>query len=91
MTITQTVEIPSDHRLVIDLPHKVPAGATARFELNVIQFDKKEDNSEKIRLTRQMIDEMLLNSPHTLALTGILNTNMTAEEIRDERLAKYSQ
>jgi hypothetical protein len=26
MTITQTVEIPASHRLVIDVPHEVPAG-----------------------------------------------------------------
>ena len=29
------------------------------------------------------------NSPHTRALTRILHTDMTAEEIREERLAKY--
>jgi hypothetical protein len=26
MTVTQTVEIPADHRLVIDVPREVPAG-----------------------------------------------------------------
>ena len=26
MTITQTVEIPADHRLVIEVPREVPAG-----------------------------------------------------------------
>jgi len=26
MTITQTVEIPADHRLVIDVPREVPSG-----------------------------------------------------------------
>ena len=28
MTITQTVEIPANHRLVIDVPREVPTGAT---------------------------------------------------------------
>ena len=28
MTITQTVEVPENHRLTIDVPHEVPAGAT---------------------------------------------------------------
>jgi len=27
MTITQTVDIPADHRLVIDVPREVPAGS----------------------------------------------------------------
>jgi hypothetical protein len=26
MTITQTVEIPADHRLIIDVPREIPAG-----------------------------------------------------------------
>jgi hypothetical protein len=28
MTITQTVDIPADHRLVIDVPREIPAGRT---------------------------------------------------------------
>ena len=28
MTITQTVEIPADHRLIIDAPREIPAGKT---------------------------------------------------------------
>jgi len=28
MTITQTVEIPANHRLVIDVPREVPTGRT---------------------------------------------------------------
>jgi len=28
MTVTQTVEIPASHRLVIDVPREVPAGST---------------------------------------------------------------
>ena len=28
MTITQTVDIPADHRLVIDVPREVPTGPT---------------------------------------------------------------
>ena len=33
MTITQTVDIPESHKLTIDVPREVPAGATARIEL----------------------------------------------------------
>jgi len=63
----------------------------ARVEVKVIPFVNKEERSGKIRLSKKAIDEMLQNSPHTLALTGILRTDMTAKEIREERLAKYSQ
>ena len=34
MTITQTVEIPASHRLIIDVPREIPAGRTQV----VIQF-----------------------------------------------------
>ena len=48
MTITQTVEIPSSHRLIIDLPSEVPAGATALMELKVIPFGKKEKKPHEV-------------------------------------------
>jgi len=38
MTITKTVEIPENHKLVIDVPREVPAGITNV----VIQFPIKE-------------------------------------------------
>jgi len=33
MTITQTVEIPADRRITLEVPPQIPAGTTARFEL----------------------------------------------------------
>jgi hypothetical protein len=45
--------------------------------------------TEKSRLTRKMIDDMLPGSI-TESLTGVLPlTDMTLEEIRAERLSKY--
>ena len=91
MSYTQTVEIPPSRRLIIDLPLEIPAGK-AQVEVKVIPPAAKEgEKSEKMHLTKQMIDEMLQNSPHTRALTGILHTDMTVEEIREERIAKYLQ
>jgi hypothetical protein len=42
----------------------------------------------KIRITKAMIEEMK-NDELLQSLTGILHTEMTIEEIRDERLAKH--
>jgi len=39
MTITQTVEIPANHRLIIDVPREIPAGRTQV----VIQFPVQEE------------------------------------------------
>jgi hypothetical protein len=40
MTIEQTVEIPADHRLVLDLPEDVPSG-TAEIEITITPRKKK--------------------------------------------------
>ena len=97
MTITQTVEIPADRRLIIDVPREVPEGM-ARVELNVIPFAKKEGNPLtakplKLRLTKKELDKILQNAqtPISDSLTGILAHlgDITIEQIREERLAKY--
>ena len=98
MTITQTVEIPTSHRLIIDVPGEVPAGATARFELKVIPFAKKNETHPaakppKFRLSKKELDEILQNAqtPVSDSLTGILAHlgDITVEQIREERLAEY--
>jgi len=97
MTITKTVEIPDDRRLIIDIPNEVPTGRT-----NIIlQFPDKKDtqplkpvlNNGKLKLTRKEIDELRKDCPITQSLTGILEglapNDISIEQIRDERLAKY--
>ena len=42
MTITQTVEIPANRRLTINIPSEVPAGK-AQLEVKVIPFAQKEE------------------------------------------------
>jgi len=95
MTITQTVEIPANRRVHLDfeVPREVPEGRT-----NIIlQFpDRKEIkaskpvlNNGKIKYTRKELDEMLKDCPITQSLIGILHTDMTVDEIRDERLARH--
>jgi len=93
MTITQTVEIPADRWLNIRVPNEVPEGRASI----IIQFpDKKEEQAlkpvpkdGKIKYTRKELDEMLKDCPITQSLIGILHTDMTVDEIRDERLAKH--
>ena len=88
MTITQTVEIPDHRMLTFEVPPQIPAGK-AIISLTVVDNVPQMETGQEIRLTKSMIDEMLQKSPHTQALTGILHTEMTVEQIRDERLAKY--
>ena len=92
MTITQTVEIPADRRLVIDVPSEV----TSDKAYIIIQFPITIDaqpkaTSKKIGMTRNELDEFLKNShtPISDSLLGILKTDMTIDEIRMARLAKH--
>jgi hypothetical protein len=93
MSITQTVKIPASHRLTIDVPPEIPEGSTAWVELKVLPFVNKPDNNGKLRLSKQELDEMLRNAqtPISDSLTGILAHlgDITIEQIREERLAKY--
>ena len=88
MTITQTVDIPADRRITLDLPPELPVGK-AKVELTVTPENMPQESSNgKIRLTKSMIEE-IMQGETLRSLTGILHTEMSLEEIREERLAKY--
>ena len=98
MTITQTVEIPENRRLYLDL--EIPRDVQAKKAYITVQFPapaeaKSEAESKtegkKIGMTREELDEFLKNAhtPILDRLTGILHTDMTIEEIRMARLAKH--
>jgi hypothetical protein len=90
MTIEQTVEIPADRRLIIDVPREVPVGKTVLAFTPVFETAASVPAStgEKIRLTQSMINE-LLRSETLCSLTGILHTDISVDEIRSERLKKH--
>jgi len=99
MTITQTVEIPENRRvhLDFDVPRDVPTGKTSI----ILQFPTRKDEPSskpvpkegKGKFSKKELDEMLKDCPHTRALVGILEglvpSDITIEQIRDERLAKH--
>ena len=97
MTIEKTVDIPADRRITIEVPPQIPTGRTNV----IIQFPFSEDTQPKytiprdsngeIRLTKETIDEMLKDCPHTRALTGILSGmgDVDLDEMRMERLSKH--
>jgi len=98
MTITQTVEIPADHRVFLDFPKEIPAGK-AQIELKVIPFINKEQSTSItpkppiLRFSKKELDRILENTqtPISDSLTGLLADlgEITIEQIREERLAKY--
>jgi hypothetical protein len=82
MTITQTVEIPADRRILFEFlaPEEIPAGP-ARLELKVIPVAEKP-------MLKDLINQP---TPRADSLLGILSHvgDISLEEIRAERLAKY--
>jgi len=82
MTIEQTVEIPADHKIFFEFiaPNEIPAGP-ARVELKVTPVLEK--NALKDMINRP--------TPRADSLLGVLSHvgDITLEEIREERLAKY--
>ena len=89
MIIEQTIEVPVSHRIFLDLPSDLPVGKT-KVELifTPLSDASQTKSNEKIRLTKKMKDEMLQGEA-LRSLSGILHTDLTVEEIREERLAKY--
>lgn len=88
MTIEQTIEIPVNHRVFLDLPPDLPVGK-ARVELTFtpILDELQTNNSGKIHLSKAMINELLQGEPLN-SLTGLLHTEINSDEIRIERLKK---
>ena len=90
MTIAQTVDIPADRRITLEIPREV----TADKAYVIVKFPvpiKPKASNKKIGMTRAEIDEFVKNAhtPILDKLTGILHTDMTVDEIRMARLAKH--
>jgi len=55
MTIEQTVEVPVDYRIFLELPHSIPSGVKASIKINIPAFNKIDE----VRLLLQ--EEMAKN------------------------------
>jgi hypothetical protein len=60
-------------------------------EINKKNISLSKDDNGKIRLTKEVIEEMLQNSPHTRALSGILSNmgDIDLDKVRMKRLNKH--
>ena len=85
MGYTQTIEIPVNRRIFLDLPPEVPVGR-AQVEVKVFPFAKKEENH-----TAPLKCLVGVSTPRADRLLGAAANlgNITLDEIREERLEKY--
>ena len=92
MTIEQTVEIPADHRVFFEFqaPKEIPAGK-ARVELKLTPVLEREN--KPLAEPAEAPNKKEKATPITDALSGILSNlgDISLEEVREERLAKYSK
>jgi hypothetical protein len=49
MTITQTVTIPADYRIFLELPHSVPCGIEANVKIKIPVSDKIDEVRQLLR------------------------------------------
>jgi len=91
MTIEQIVDIPADHRVFFEFlaPKEIPTGR-ARVELKVTPVSVKYDKPVPDTGNNQIFSESSA-TPISDSLLGIFSNlgNISLEEIREERLAKY--
>jgi len=98
MTITQTVDIPADHRVFFEFlaPREIPAGK-ARVEMRVTPVVEKQEKpapksaDEAAPIPDSLKRILSLPTPRADALLGVAANlgDITLEQIREERLAKH--
>jgi hypothetical protein len=87
MTITQTVDIPADRRITLEVPREIPPGKT------ILAFTPVPDQgvpSRKVGSAPENANERA--TPHSDALFAIFSQiggDIDPDEIRSERLAKH--
>ncbi|MCL2043275.1 MAG: hypothetical protein FWG89_03955 [Treponema sp.] len=88
MTITQTVDVPANRRITLEVPREIPEGK-AQVEFKVIPFVKQDKTVPP--LYNKKGDGNRSETPISDSLVGILSHlgDITLEEIRDERLARH--
>jgi hypothetical protein len=86
MTIEQTVEIPANHRLTIEVPPEIPAGKAI---LVFTSAGEEKKPTPEYSTTEKEAEQR--PTPLTDKISGLLSHigDISPEEIRAERLSKY--
>ena len=84
MTITQTVEIPENRRLIIDVPRDIPVKAIARFELVWTPETKKAND---FRASLEKIRALCKDAP--ISVDGFLKERRRDNTIEESRYRQH--
>ena len=80
MTIERTVVIPSDHRITLDVPPEIPAGAIARFE---IHWSPRKEPLNSLDTALDKIWELCKDS--SLTVDGFLEMRHREKELEENQ------
>jgi len=88
MTITQTIDIPADRRITLEVPREVPTGKT------IIAFTPASAVKQNITAaipSKKPGETAVRNTPRADRLLGAAAGlgDISLDEIRDERLSKH--
>ena len=85
MTITQTIEVPADHRVLLEFiaPKEIPEGK-ARIEVKLIPVVEKQEKSDLKRADEGTSPHP--NSDALFALLAPIRGTVDVDEIRTERI-----
>ena len=88
MTLTQTIDIPLDRRITLEVPREIPTGKV-QFEYKIIPFVKKEEtiiDNDKPPL-KCLVGVKTPRSDRLLGAAATLGDS-TLDELRDEWLTE---
>jgi hypothetical protein len=83
MTVTQTVEIPADRRITLEVPREVPPGKT------ILAFTPVSDRGGTGRNVESAPESATPHSDALFAIFSQIGGDIDPDEIRSERLAKH--
>ncbi|MDR0321995.1 MAG: hypothetical protein LBI28_10865 [Treponema sp.] len=83
MTITQTVDIPADRRIMLEVPREVPPGKT------ILAFTPLSERGGADRNADISSESATPHSDALFAIFSQIGGDVDSDEIRSERLAKH--
>jgi len=84
MTITQTVDVPANHRLIFDVPREIPVGATARCEIHWSPRKEAVNN-----LDAALEEIWALCKDASVTVDGFLEERRRDNEIEEARFRQF--
>jgi len=88
MTIDQTVKIPADYRIFLELPRSVPIGVNARISINIPTVFNSQNGTEPVKQEKSYRGILKGRGINIERLRELQREEKTLEDTADERKKK---